>query len=295
MKLKLLALALIGSFAFTSCEKEEDKKVPKVTPSKKEVVDEFESLEDLLASQDTVTLIQKKGNASKPQIKSATSNLGIPTPGKSGRYVLQVAVVSSQKKTDRILRKLKNLGYPAYAIEVKNPGQLEGSWNRIRIGQFKTVANARKFGHAILIPANFSFWVDLKKNDYKSGTNNSKAFESEDRSNQTGGNYSSLKPQTFVPVKPISSYTPKSSSNPSSASAPITPKEVKKAVVKEVKAAVPVVQPKQVAPVTPKEVKKAVVKEVKAASPVTLPKQKATTKKASEVKQSDWSASEGWE
>ena len=62
MKLKLLALALIGSFAFTSCEKEEEKKVPKVTPSKKEVVDEFESLEDLLASQDTVTLIQKKGN-----------------------------------------------------------------------------------------------------------------------------------------------------------------------------------------------------------------------------------------
>lgn len=282
MKLKLLAFALIGSFALQSCGKEEEKKPIKKPVTKKVVEDEFESLEDLLASQDTVTLIEKKNTKpSSKKVNSAVENIGIPTPGESGRYVLQVAVESSPKKTKRILAKLKNLGYPAYSIKVDDPGQLEGSWNRIRIGQFKTVSDARKFGHAVLIPAKFSFWVDLKKNDYKSGTSNSKAFESEDRASQPSGNYDQLQAQTFEPVAPVASSTaPKSSitlsSSLAASSSAKTLPIIAESTVEEAKTA-----------------KQAVVKEVK-----TVKENVTNTeavKKAADAKQSDWSASEGWE
>jgi hypothetical protein len=292
MKLKLLAFTLIGSFTFQSCGKEEEKKITKKPIVKNVIEDEFESLEDLLASQDTVTLIKKKSSTSPaPKLKSPVEHLNIPAPGTSGRYVLQVAVESNPRKTIKILEKLKNLGYPAYSIKVDDPGQLEGSWNRIRIGQFKSISDARKFGHAILIPAKFSFWVDLKKNDFKSGTSNSKAFESENRASQPSGNYDKLQAQTFEPVAPLlsnetqissvkmissvslSSLVSVSSLVNTSSSATITPEIVKKEV---------------------QVVKENIIKIIPTIKSESI-KKAAEAIKVKEAKNTDWSAAEGWE
>lgn len=286
MKLKLLAFALIGSFTFQSCGKEEEKTITKKPIAKNVVEDEFESLEDLLASQDTITLMKKRSSTTPaPNLKSPLENINIPVPGKAGRYVLQVAVESNPRKTIKILEKLKNLGYPAYSIKVNDPGQLEGSWNRIRIGQFKSVSDARKFGHAILIPAKFSFWVDLKKNDFKSGTSNSKAFESENRASQPSGNYDDLQAQTFEPVTPlVNSETPissvlisstlqiSSSINSSSSVAPLSEMTNKKVQVG----------------------KENVIKTAPSVKADSI-KKAAEAIRVKESKNTDWSATEGWE
>lgn len=83
----------------------------------------------------------------------------------SGSYVLQVGIQPSKKGANNIIAKLAEKGVTAYISEVENPGELEGTYYRVRVGYFATIHDAQAFGKNVLESAGFPWWVDNRAND----------------------------------------------------------------------------------------------------------------------------------
>ena len=83
----------------------------------------------------------------------------------SGPFVIQVSIQSSKKAANGIVNKLSDQGIKAYVAEVENPGELEGTFYRVRVGYFSTIAHAQQFGKEVLAPQGYAGWVDNRKND----------------------------------------------------------------------------------------------------------------------------------
>jgi hypothetical protein len=84
----------------------------------------------------------------------------------NGRYVVQVSTIRSKSLAERNLSKLEDAGYPAYIAEVQNPTpDLSGTYYRLRIGGFSTIAAAREFSENSLKPSGYDYWIDNKSND----------------------------------------------------------------------------------------------------------------------------------
>lgn len=97
---------------------------------------------------------------------SANSGAYQPSFSSSGRYVLQISTVRSGSFADKLKRKLKNAGYPAYVAEVQNPTPaLSGTYYRIRVGAFSTISAAKGFGENVLKSLGYEYWIDNKAND----------------------------------------------------------------------------------------------------------------------------------
>ncbi len=84
----------------------------------------------------------------------------------NGRYVVQVSTIKSPSLAQRNKNILEEAGYPAYIAEVQNPTpDLNGTYYRLRIGGFSTVAAAREFAENNLKPSGYDYWIDNKSND----------------------------------------------------------------------------------------------------------------------------------
>jgi hypothetical protein len=95
---------------------------------------------------------------------SAAMPEGIVT---DGRYVVQVSVFKSRRMAGNVVEKLAAQGYPAYVAEVQDPSaELSGTYHRVRIGSFRSLAEAGKFGDNTLKPLGYDFWVDKKSMDH---------------------------------------------------------------------------------------------------------------------------------
>lgn len=90
---------------------------------------------------------------------------GAGAPSTSGSYVIQVDIKPSQNAADKVLEKLRANGIEAYVAEVENPGELEGTYYRVRIGFFGTIADATNYAKNTLAPLGYAWWVDNKRND----------------------------------------------------------------------------------------------------------------------------------
>lgn len=82
-----------------------------------------------------------------------------------GAFVIQVSIQPSKKGADAIIKKLAEQSIKAYVAEVENPGELEGTYYRVRVGFFPTYAAAQEYGKQVLTALNFQWWVDNSKND----------------------------------------------------------------------------------------------------------------------------------
>ena len=82
-----------------------------------------------------------------------------------GAFVIQVSIQPSKKGADAIIKKLAEQSIKAYVAEVENPGELEGTYYRVRVGFFPTYAAAQEYGKQVLSALNFQWWVDNSKND----------------------------------------------------------------------------------------------------------------------------------
>lgn len=104
-----------------------------------------------------------------PQSNSATAKVqmtaGNSSQGTSGAFVIQVDIKPSMKAAEKAIAKLSTQGITAYAAEVENPGELEGTYYRVRIGYFSNRKDAETFAKGTLEPAGYAWWVDLKSND----------------------------------------------------------------------------------------------------------------------------------
>ncbi len=90
---------------------------------------------------------------------------GAGAPTSDGNYVIQVDIKPSQKAADKVVEKLRSNGIEAYVAEVENPGELEGTYFRVRIGFFGNIAEATNYAKNTLAPLGYAWWVDNKKND----------------------------------------------------------------------------------------------------------------------------------
>lgn len=84
----------------------------------------------------------------------------------NGRFVVQISTVRSQALASDIAAKLSSKGYPAYIAQVDNPTpSLSGTFYRVRIGGFTSIAKARSFGENTLSADGYEYWVDNRSND----------------------------------------------------------------------------------------------------------------------------------
>jgi hypothetical protein len=163
---------------------------------------------------------KEQGAKSKKISKTFSVNTENQTPesytpefSESGRYVVQIAASSSQAAADELTASIKGKGYPAYVTEVQNPTPvLQGTYYRVRIGGFATMADAKSFGENILRPANYDYWVDLKSNEGMSS------------GNYTAPSSTTPYPSTEATYTPPA-YTPSTSTEPAAATPAYTPTE----------------------------------------------------------------------
>jgi cell division septation protein DedD len=79
---------------------------------------------------------QQKTPPKEKAVAVANTNTTGPT------YTIQAAAVRNAKDADRLIQKLKKRGYPAYRTIGKVQGK--GIWFRVRIGSYKSKAEARR-------------------------------------------------------------------------------------------------------------------------------------------------------
>jgi len=98
----------------------------------------------------------------------ATPVAGTPLadPGPDGDWVLQVNVHKSEADASGQVAKLASEGIPAYSVVVPTEGGgLAGRYWRVRVGRFKTRAEAQSYGETRILPRGLKFWIDRKSNE----------------------------------------------------------------------------------------------------------------------------------
>jgi hypothetical protein len=119
--------------------------------------------------------VAKTVAAAEPELKpiapAATEPASISPPtvpgslGTTGNYVIQVGIQPSEKGANKIAGKLSESGITSYLARVENPGELEGTYYRVRIGYFETKAAAEQYAKNVLEPQGFAWWIDSRRND----------------------------------------------------------------------------------------------------------------------------------
>jgi len=176
---KLLIIGVtVSALIVTGCSKKKDVSSSKLSqtsagltqsaPSKAaetdDIFNEFYKDENSNAQKEKLTSKETftPSGASKGSLQAADQDNFSP----NGRYVLQISTVVSQSFAERLKTKLNGAGYPAYVAEVQNPTpSLSGTYYRIRIGAFASIAAARSFAENNLKSAGYDYWIDNKAND----------------------------------------------------------------------------------------------------------------------------------
>jgi cell division septation protein DedD len=161
----LVAAAAVTAFVLFGCAPKEEEFVPPPPPAaKKKAVDIFDEFYVDDAKKGASAPAAAASAAAKPTASVSASGAYRFNP--NGRYVVQVNSTALQGGAQRMVNKLKILGYPAYIAEVENPTpELIGLYFRVRIGGFDALAEAREFAENALRPDGYDYWIDRKAND----------------------------------------------------------------------------------------------------------------------------------
>ena len=163
---KILGIIALACTLLSACgKKKEEKPVPQAnatTVEEQAPVAEEPAQEEpaLVPIQSLNEPEEKAAPAEAPTFKSSSIEQGT-----SGPFVIQVSIQTSRKAANNVVSKLSDQGIKAYVAEVENPGELEGTFYRVRVGYFSTIANAQRFGKEVLAPQGYAGWVDNRKND----------------------------------------------------------------------------------------------------------------------------------
>ena len=172
--MKLQSVSLIGAIVL-SCSllsacgsKKEEQPTPQVETAPAAEAPAPAPVEEAPAQEEPALVPIQSLNESEekaaPAAEPVQPSAGIEQES-SGPFVIQVSIQSSKKAANGIVNKLSDQGIKAYVAEVENPGELEGTFYRVRVGYFSTIANAQQFGKEVLAPQGYAGWVDNRKND----------------------------------------------------------------------------------------------------------------------------------
>ena len=223
MKKAILSLAAISlaSSLLVACNDEEEL-VPKMEPAKPAAQAPTPKVEEQpKAEEPELVPIQslsdtKDAKAEEPaKAEAASAPAGSVQPLEKGDFVIQVSIQASKKAADGIVKKLAESNIKAYVAEVENPGELEGTYYRIRVGYFDSNVNAQAYGKQVLSPLNYAWWVDMSKNDDVGNPGGD-----EDYSNYSNNSYSEPAPAQEPAPAPAPEPTPEPEPTPAPAPAP---------------------------------------------------------------------------
>lgn len=155
--------------ALCACN-DESEVVPEIAPAKKaEAKPEPVQKQAETAKEASMPTLQSIESLSADSaLPNGTFTLDKPDsaqPGKEGQITIQVSIQPSKRNAQAILKQLEGKGIRAYLAQVENPGELEGTYYRVRVGYFKTTDAARSFGKSSLEPLGFAWWIDNRAND----------------------------------------------------------------------------------------------------------------------------------
>ena len=172
LTMKLHSASLLGAIAL-SCSllsacgsKEEEQPTPQVeaTPAVEQPAPvEAEPVQEEPALVPIQSLSESEEQAA-PVAEPVRSYASVEQES-SGPFVIQVSIQPTRRAANNVVSKLSDQGIKAYVAEVENPGELEGTFYRVRVGYFSTIANAQQFGKEVLAPQGYAGWVDNRKND----------------------------------------------------------------------------------------------------------------------------------
>ncbi len=168
-KFSVIASSAIFGMMFAGCSNEDDvvpeikpaKKVEKVAPSKEAPAasdSEAKSMPEL----QSIESLSAEASSAEGTFKT---NGNLVQPGSEGAIVIQVSIQPSKSAANAVLKKLEEKGIKGYLAQVENPGELEGTYYRVRVGYFKKLEDAKAFGKSALEPLEFAWWIDNKAND----------------------------------------------------------------------------------------------------------------------------------
>ena len=176
--MKTLSVSSLGALALacalvTACGNSEEDVVPQMNtnkPAKAEPAPAPAEEEPQLVPIQSLS-DQKEAPApaaaeeAKPVQAAVLAPSGDVKPLSDGPYVIQVSIQPSKKAADGVVKKLSEQGIEAYVVEVENPGELEGTYYRVRVGYFTSIKMAQDYGKQVLSSLNFAWWVDNSSND----------------------------------------------------------------------------------------------------------------------------------
>jgi len=145
----------------------------------------------------------------KPAQAAVLAPSGDVKPLSDGPYVIQVSIQPSKKAADGVVKKLSEQGIEAYVVEVENPGELEGTYYRVRVGYFSSIKMAQDYGKQVLSSLNFAWWVDNSSNDQVG--------------NPSGGDDNTDYSTYYAPAESSQEAAPAAEPEPAPAPAPAAP------------------------------------------------------------------------
>lgn len=165
-----IATSILASQLFLACSKEEEV-VPEIDLKKVKgaaVSEKQDSEEPVLQPIQALATTSKTEEASPVPAQKPVSfaSTNAVEQGSSGSYVIQVSIQPSKSNANSIIEKLSSNNIKAYIADVENPGELEGTYYRVRIGYFASIESAQNFGKQTLEPLGYAWWVDNKSNDH---------------------------------------------------------------------------------------------------------------------------------
>lgn len=182
MKKSVASILITGAalcLALSACKDKEESSVPDLKVPAKTQAAAQDSEPALQSMQSLAPAKTAGGTAAAP-----VSDAGVVPPGDNGSYVIQVGLKPSKSGANAIVKQLAQNNISAYTVEVTNPGELEGSYYRVRVGYFRTPAAAMAYAQSVISKLGISgWWVDDKANDAVSGP-----YEND--SEESAGSYS---------------------------------------------------------------------------------------------------------
>ncbi len=318
----LIASAVLAALALAGCPKKESpediefaaqqaKKAAQEKKKKVDVFDEFYVDDAKKTSTDSKATARGRSETpaaatvaaaapakSKPSALPASS--GSQNFSKNGRYVVQVSSTASESDADRMVKKLKGLGYPAYVANVQNPTPtLTGMYFRVRLGGFDNYSEAKDFAEGTLVPAGYDYWIDRKAND-------NVGIQGAGFGSAGGQQQYQPAPQQYKPAAAPQQYQPAATPQqyqPTVAPQPYQPAPAQQAVPTSAPAPAPAPQPavkqQQAVPATPPPAPPPAAKPQQpapAATPAPTATPASAPKPAAQPTQStnDWGTTDDW-
>ncbi|MDD3807414.1 MAG: SPOR domain-containing protein [Candidatus Marinimicrobia bacterium] len=113
---------------------------------------------------------EKQQKAFKPPVRKPETDISAQEaanriPSDKNRYTVQVSSWTNYKSAEKAMKELQDAGFDAY-IQNAYLSHTDKVWYRVRVGNFTSLAEARKVAEQIKQKTSQDTWIDYMRKDY---------------------------------------------------------------------------------------------------------------------------------